>query len=492
MQAQQHPLWQKLRRYEFGNSEARERFTARLARDQAWSLPYAERVVDEYLRFMFLGCVGDAPICPSEEVDRAWHLHLTHTREYWGAFCGEVLEKPFHHTPSAGNDEREKHVAMYEATLAAYAKWFGHRPPTDIWPGADRRFAYEAAQKPRSTARSRPSDESQPDAATSGGTLPWWGAILATMACVVAAVHLVHGSLISPLDLTGREFLTLYAICFFPAVVFGIVVRVATRHPKVEFGTELPKLGGYETAYLGHGASGVCYATIAALVRRGSLTFDAKRRQLNVGIVPPPGDPISAQVIKSVDADRSLRGIAADLQPAVEAIRDELTKLGLLVPEALRRRVRLTAVLPIAMLLLLGLAKIGVGMAREKPVSFLVIGSIAATIATLCVGGIPFERSERGSRALEAMRHAERANEHAAFATESNVGHSGLVAAFGLFGLSALHGTPTGPLRGYIPMFGNGNTGNGNNGGGFGCGGTGSGCGGGGCGGGGGGCGGCS
>ena len=38
----------------------------------------------------------------SEQVDAAWHLHLTYTRSYWDRFCKETLGQPLHHDPTRG------------------------------------------------------------------------------------------------------------------------------------------------------------------------------------------------------------------------------------------------------------------------------------------------------------------------------------------------------------------------------------------------------
>src|SRR5260221_356074 len=83
----------------------------------------------------------ETPICPSEDVDAAWHLHLTYTRSYWKRFCGEVLGRQLHHEPTRGGPaENTKHLAMYEATLAVYREAFGEEPPRDIWTPARERF----------------------------------------------------------------------------------------------------------------------------------------------------------------------------------------------------------------------------------------------------------------------------------------------------------------------------------------------------------------
>ena len=76
-------LWNRIKDFEFGLSEASLSFTDRLSRENGWDAPYAERVVDEYRRFCFLAMAAGHPVTPSEQVDQVWHLHLLYTENYW-------------------------------------------------------------------------------------------------------------------------------------------------------------------------------------------------------------------------------------------------------------------------------------------------------------------------------------------------------------------------------------------------------------------------
>jgi uncharacterized protein (TIGR04222 family) len=117
-------------------------FTARLARENRWTPGFAERVIREYKRFCILAVHSGHPVTPSEQVDQAWHLHLTYTRSYWDRFCGTVLGRPLHHEPTAGGAaEGHKFEDWYSRTLASYERLFGERPPADIWPPPAKRFS---------------------------------------------------------------------------------------------------------------------------------------------------------------------------------------------------------------------------------------------------------------------------------------------------------------------------------------------------------------
>lgn len=135
------PLWEKIRRFELDDPGAALSFTDRLARENGWSLAFALRATEEYKRFMFLLCVTDHPLTPSDEVDQVWHLHLLYTRSYWIDFCQHTLERPIHHGPTrGGQQEQAKFDAWYTRTQQRYAEVFGSPPPADIWPPAAVRF----------------------------------------------------------------------------------------------------------------------------------------------------------------------------------------------------------------------------------------------------------------------------------------------------------------------------------------------------------------
>ena len=135
-------LLEKLNQMRIEPEGAALTFAARLSTENGWSLDYAQRVFTEYRCFLFLAATAGHPVTPSDEVDQAWHLHLTYTRHYWGTLCGEILERPLHHGPTQGGaQEDNRYLEQYERTLAAYAQAFGHAPPMDVWPAAKQRFA---------------------------------------------------------------------------------------------------------------------------------------------------------------------------------------------------------------------------------------------------------------------------------------------------------------------------------------------------------------
>lgn len=135
------PLWRALAAMRIEPEGASLTFVKRLARENGWSRAYAEQVVEEYRRFLYLAATGDAPVTPSDQIDQAWHLHLAYTRHYWEELCARIIGRPLHHGPTAGGGaEGRKYRNLYGDTLARYRDTFGSEPPADIWPPTEQRF----------------------------------------------------------------------------------------------------------------------------------------------------------------------------------------------------------------------------------------------------------------------------------------------------------------------------------------------------------------
>ncbi|MBS1506539.1 MAG: hypothetical protein JSS79_07835 [Bacteroidetes bacterium] len=136
------PLWKDILDFELDDSNAPLTFTDRLARENGWTHEFAVRAVIEYKKFIFLICLSDRPLTPSDQVDQVWHLHLLYTRSYWDEMCAGILKKKIHHGPTKGGQrEGEKFTDWYLKTLAFYRETFEEEPPRDLWPDAKQRFS---------------------------------------------------------------------------------------------------------------------------------------------------------------------------------------------------------------------------------------------------------------------------------------------------------------------------------------------------------------
>jgi hypothetical protein len=120
-------------------------FAQRLARENLWTRDYATRVIHEYKRFVLLAMLAGQEVTPSEQVDQAWHLHLTYTKAYWEGLR-PLLPRPLHHNPTRGGSAEDvRFEDQYLQTLDHYRRLFGEEPPSDIWPSAERRFGHDSS-----------------------------------------------------------------------------------------------------------------------------------------------------------------------------------------------------------------------------------------------------------------------------------------------------------------------------------------------------------
>jgi hypothetical protein len=55
------------------------------------------------MKFLFIAREGGHPVSPSPIIDKAWHLHLLYTKEYWSDFCPNILGFNLDHSPHTGD-----------------------------------------------------------------------------------------------------------------------------------------------------------------------------------------------------------------------------------------------------------------------------------------------------------------------------------------------------------------------------------------------------
>ena len=147
-------LWDKIAALPLGPRDAALSFGDRLARENGWTRDFTEAVISEYRRFLYLVAIADGALTPSDQVDQAWHLHLSYTESYWRQLCREILGFELHHVPTQGGPaEQARYRRQYAHTLAFYKEVFGESPPPVIWPPEEKRFENPGAFVRIDTAR---------------------------------------------------------------------------------------------------------------------------------------------------------------------------------------------------------------------------------------------------------------------------------------------------------------------------------------------------
>jgi uncharacterized protein (TIGR04222 family) len=171
--------------------------------------------------------------------------------------------------------------------------------------------------------------------------------------------------------------------------------------------------------------------------------------------------------------------LAASSQ-SLHQIGNQLMETGLLIPDENKLAIRFFPFLIALVVPVVGFVKIMVGLSRHRPVAYLTMGCIVATIIAVCFLCWRLHRSRRGDLLMRQLRNRHYALQHTVQARQAACSPSDVSIAVSLFGLGVLVGSPLGALHAAFGADRRGSSGCGSA-----CGG---GCGGGGCGGG---CGGC-
>lgn len=330
------------------------RFRAQLAERTGWDAARCARAIDEYLRFCAVAARLGGRAVPSPAVDEVWHLHLTWTRDYWQEFCPRRLGLSLHHQPARGlAGEREALRSAYAETLHAYAAEFG-LPEADWWPAW-------------STLHSFPTRRRR------------WARPAAALGLLPAAAIAYPG----PLDWRGPEFLALYLALLAGCLLLGTGWRLwhrLQRDPARGFGPGEATL--WQLAYLRGGPRGVVDAAAAQLHDEGFLGWDVDRKALVRQRDDVPDDALLRSLLPNLCGKPS-QWTRAEKTGSVQQIREALVRQGGWHAPQQARRIAFQSALPLWLLASLGVAKIAIGLLRDRPVALLVILVIATVVAAL-------------------------------------------------------------------------------------------------------------
>ena len=403
--AQRRALWQRLREYRFGGDEA-EAFLDRVAHALGCDRAGAEAALEEYRRFCFLAVAAYHPVTPSVRIDKVWHAHLTDTRDYWGRFCPQVLRRELHHTPSLGGQaEDARHQAQYRQTLASYQGFFDEPPPL-LWPPPLPPPAPKApAARAGAGQRLLSPWQSEPRGGYLAVSLASGALALIYLTCVRA-----QGTP-NPLDFYGGSFLILYLAALPWAYLVGTAIKRALRGPNQRNSAQVED--SVELAYLAGGAERAADAALVELMHRDVLgldysgaplqaagrldrvwlRIDAARLQAQAAQMPRPVRDAAAVAQREQSLSRTLAALVRVYEP----IGAQLRRKGWWLSRAADVRLRWLGSAPLLALAALGTAKIFVGLARERPVGFLVV--LVALTALIALARLL--RQQRRTRAGE-------------------------------------------------------------------------------------------
>jgi uncharacterized protein (TIGR04222 family) len=414
---------------------AAEPFSARLARENGWSVGEALRVVREYKRFLALAATVEHVVTPSEQVDQAWHLHLLYSARY-RELCHDVLGFTLDHGPSRGGNAQLQHFSSaYEQTLASYRQLFGEAPPEDIWPPSAVRFG------PGRLARRV--SEAEYWVVRKPGWWPWLERrvlpSLSKTRLLLGALVLLGGPLSVSTAISGHDFLIGYVGLWGLTLFAAFVVRVASEPGS---SSDDPRLEPYELLQLAQGPLGAVDGALTSLIAGRALGFDEAKGELRVMRPLAEHAPeLERRVVSEVEGSGdpsvvTLRRKAAELTRDVAR---RLEGLGLMTTGRERAPYLLAWSVPV-----LGLLRIVSRIGTDKPVGNLVLLVGCGAVVALLLRP-KAKRTRRGEELLERTRAGYRET------SADELSQAGqLPLSFALFGVAAVTLPDAAPWTGWL------------------------------------------
>lgn len=242
----------------------------------------------------------------------------------------------------------------------------------------------------------------------------------------------------NPLDLKGPEFLSLYLPLLFGGFLVALVLRYLLRLPAGQPPRLDKRMDPYEVAALG-GPNTLVEAAVASLFHRSALRIEGRSIAAATALLTDVA-PIERSVFEcAATGNTTLEDMRRALSPDIQSFQQRLSRKGLVVEDSQALRAQLVPSLVYGAVLLLGFAKIFVGLSRGKPVGFLVVLVGIGCLGLLKLGSRPW-RSRLGDATLRALREEHQPLRTTAMAGESSQSLSGrdLALAVGLFGSAML------------------------------------------------------
>jgi uncharacterized protein (TIGR04222 family) len=404
MNRTQLDLWQRIEAFDIDGPEPLTfSFGARLARENGWTRIYAERVIREYKRFVFLAMISPTHVTPSEEIDQAWHLHMIYSRSYWERFCRDLLQRPLHHEPTrGGTDEHDKHLRQYQETLQLYRTIFGQKPPQDIWPSPEARF--QADSEGIRIDRSHYWLIPKPNRLVKAG-----GIAIAVAGLAVLSIGCAGWN---PFAMKGTDFLSYFIPALLLAMFSGMIIRILMSRVESPPADDPRTFSWEETAYLTGEKNGLTLAALSRMIQNGSAVYEPSVNQIDRG---PHGDRaetvIEQKIWRHLPISQrnkySLTQLAEEVEATFAPSESRLQERGYLLSQDQARTAAIYSIVPLCTLLLfIGLPRCFQGVANGKPTSVLF-----ATIAFgVLIAWINFAFRRRPTRAAMKIIDQVRSN----------------------------------------------------------------------------------
>lgn len=243
----------------------------------------------------------------------------------------------------------------------------------------------------------------------------------------------------NPLDLPGPAFLALYLVLLVSALIIAFMFR-RWLVARGENQTPVVRLDPYEAAFLSNGRDAVIDTAIAMLVQRQVLkAVSATRSLATSGSLPRDAHPVERAVYQAVARSATpVKEVRAAALWSVEEIGERLKNMGLILSDARWRAVRAVPTLIMVAVLALGIAKVFVGLSRNRPVSILVELSFVTVVIALLFFFVRPRATPAGEYVLLQLKLDNAALHATARSRPQMLTPGDMAYAIGLFGIGAL------------------------------------------------------
>ena len=219
---------------------------------------------------------------------------------------------------------------------------------------------------------------------------------------------------LSIFDWKGPDFLTLYAVAFFVALVWSIRRRFQANEKFALDGASVTEVSDpYEMAFLAGGTPRCSQVAVVRLLQCGCVEWVRSKilresRLVAVSQAKAEFNEIERTVYSSI-AGNGAKGMPLASVPQlvatrVSGIESKLAKLGLRPTSSEEGSRGCFIALPMLLLVAVGLVKVAVGVSRDKPVLFLCIMIGVTLLATACVAAARKKLTPEGEKVLAHLR----------------------------------------------------------------------------------------
>lgn len=250
----------------------------------------------------------------------------------------------------------------------------------------------------------------------------------------------------NPLDWYGGAFLALYAGLFVGAIIVGKLISISLRPA----GHEMPTTNEDELAVLAGRSPRLAEAVVARMLARGEATIE--RGWVVFGARPSSAASALEREVSLLASPAKWNTIQCGVTDTAARIEQQLVARGLVMERGEKFRLGLLAAVPLLLLLGLGIAKVQVGLSRDRPVGFLIVFLIVTAIAVLLRVFLTSRRTKAG---YAVLKQAQQRSERLKRAPTTNE----MGTAVALFGTTVLVGSPFADLHGMRYGQGDGSSG---------------------------------